>query len=238
MSHHTTTRPLILLLLTTTIMALGACTDRREVPRLDLKVDLPAVAAQYRTSLDGGPATRAAEWRFWRRPDLLISENLASGTAEHWQRDGKAVFHYRMFHEERRGIEFMVEDLEMLGEALRWTRQALLVDPQLLARLEPDTAGWRRNHPYRRYIGTVDGTHWDITLRMDIMLPMTIESRRDGIRQRTELIAAHALDTAPWQPTPTRSYEIIDFADIGDRESDPFVRKIQGTLGIEHGDHH
>jgi hypothetical protein len=215
------------------LLALGACTDRGPVPEPDFTA-LPAIAAQYQTETFGGGAVERVEWRFWRAPDRLWSDNLADRTGERWQRDGRVLFHQKLFHDDARGIHFQMHDLGMFGPLPAWVEKALLVDPALLAALPVTKAGWRDGHPFRRYAGEVDGVAWDITLRVDLLLPTVIERARGGLRQRTRLQAAHALAEAPWQPTPSTRYELIDFADLGDRETDPFVQKVQRRLGVAH----
>src|SRR5690606_28881105 len=129
-------------------------------------------------------------------------------------------------------IEFRDDDLEITATAVNWPQRSLLVDPQLLSQLSPRSAGWQGEVPYRRYVGEVDHTHWDITVRTDLMLPIRIERRHDDLREITTLQQAHALADAPASPTPFDTYEVIDFADLGDRVSDPFVVKVQSQLGL------
>jgi hypothetical protein len=71
---------------------------------------------------------------------------------------------------------------------------------------------------------------------MDIALPVLIERQQAAFSERTELLKAYSLDQAPWQPTPTIKYDIIDYADLGDKGSDPFVIKVQSQMGHDH--HH
>jgi hypothetical protein len=104
----------------------------------------------------------------------------------------------------------------------------------VLTALTVRRSAWRDGHPLRQYAGAVDGTHWDITLRVDVMLPVTIERRQPGLSERTELIEVYALDAAPWQPTPTDAYPLIDYADLGDMAADPFVQKVQKLTGSGH----
>jgi hypothetical protein len=60
--------------------------------------------------------------------------------------------------------------------------------------------------------GRIDGTHWDITLRVDVMLPVTIERRQPRLSELRNS-SVHALDAAPWQPTPAAP-ALIDYTDL------------------------
>lgn len=127
-----------------------------------------------------------------------------------------------------------MDDMRIAEMPLSWPRQALVVDPQLLARLPLRRSGWREGYPYRRYVGASDGSQWDITIRTDLMLPTSILRKRPDSEELTQLRQAHALQSAPWSPTPRENYEVIDFADLGDRQGDPFVVKVQEQLGRPH----
>ena len=212
------------------------------MPEPDFAAELPAVAAEFTTTIvherihDGvrDADRRITEWRFWREPERLVSENLTERTGERWQLDGKTIFHQKLFHDDRRGISFQMSDLSMFNALPAWTQQAMIVDPELFSRLPMTNSGWRDGYPFRRYSGEIDGVALDIILRIDLMLPLLVDRRKGGIRQRTELEEAHALNDAPWQPTPGSTYPLIDFADLGDHERDPFVRRVQTQLGIDH----
>lgn len=218
---------------TAAALVVAACTER-PVPEVDLAAEPPSVAAEYRTKVEHAGEVQRSVWRFWREADRVVSENLDDRTGEQWQRDGRTLFHRRVFHEDRQGIEFQADDLRMFEALPAWSKQTLLVDPELLAQLPSTRAGWRVGYPYRRYAGRVGDVDWDITLRVDLMLPTVIERSQRDVRQRTELLEAFALADAPWRPTPTDGYRILDFADLGDHERDPFVIKVQKYLGVGH----
>lgn len=233
-------KPAPMLVVLASALLAAACAPRAasDAPELNLQAPLPPVAAQYRTRIVRGGAEQIVEWRFWRAPDRLVSENLTARTAEEWQREGATLFLKRAFHEDRRGIEYQMDDLRIAGELPQWTRQSLLLDPQVLAALTVRRGLLEGNTGHRRYVGEFGGSRWDVTLHIEQRLPVRIERRRDGIIERTELVALHALSAAPWQPTPTDTYPFIDYADLGDMESDPFVQKVHRLLGHAPGHAH
>lgn len=231
-----------LFLAVVTLGSLCACAMAPAVPEPDLRTTaLPAAAAEYvttRHSRGDRGASEATQWRLWRSTDRVTTENLSARTSEVWQRDGSALFHQQLYHEDRRGIEFQPGDLQLLsaGEP-SWPKQCLALDPQLLTQLTLDKQGWTGGHdsyPYRRYTGQIEGFGWTVILRIDLMVPALVERKRPGFVERTELKAAYPLVSAPWQPTGSDDYELIDFADLGDREDDPFVVKVERSLGHSH----
>jgi hypothetical protein len=226
------------------LLACAACTSTSRVgpPTPIDGLNLPPVAAEYETTVrDTGArhsiaATRS--WRVWRNDDLVTTEDLAARTGEVWQRDGQEMFHQRLYHADRRGIEFQPDDLRMVSNArASWPVQALGIDPALLASLEltrMGSMGGRDGYPYQRYEGTSGTDRWKLVVRTDLMLPVLIERRGPGVTETTQLKRAFTLATAPWVPTPSDAYELIDFADLGDRENDPFVTKVERDLGRPH----
>lgn len=220
--------------------ATTAAADARAVPALDLAAPLPEVAAAYVTtrSIKAGshahghdhPPAGEAEWRFFREQNRIDVENLAARTGERWQRDGKTQFFFKVFHADRKSFEYRMDDLVLINAQLSWQQHALLIDPQVLLALTPRESGWRDGYPFRRYSGSANGEKLDVVWRLDLNLPAVLERQRDDVRERTVLKAAHPLAAAPWARTDQSDYEVIDFADIGDRERDPFVLRVQAQL--------
>lgn len=224
----------------TRVPAAVAAPDRRAVPPLNLAMPLPEVAVEYRTTrtVQGGadaqghehpPAGRVA-WRFFREHDRIDIENLEARTGERWQRDGNTQFFFKTFHADRRSVEYRTDDLKVINAALSWQQHAMLIDPAVLGALAEQDAGWRDGYPYRRYVGTVNGEKLDVVWRVDLNLPVVLEREGGDFRERTELKAAYTLASAPWSRPDQTDYDVIDFADLGDRERDPFVLRVQAQL--------
>ncbi len=207
---------------------------------------LPNVAAEFTTTREGeahphehdeheSPAKKVT-WRFWRDSQQISIETPQLGMGELWQRDGQTMIHRKLYHDDQRAIEFQNDDLRILDSTPSWQKLALLIDPKLLEQLTASAIDQSDGYPVRDYAGTVAGTQWHIILRMDIGLPVLIERQQGDFSEHTELLLAYELGNAPWQPTSTNGYDIIDYADLGDKESDPFVIKVQSQMGHVH--HH
>ncbi len=206
--------------------------------------NLPRVAAEYVTMHEGEEhehehRTTDADhvtWRFWRDGQQIVIERPQLELGELWQRDGKTVIHRKLYHADQRAIEFQEDDLRMLGAKPSWQKLALLVDPKILDQLSAGDLEWPDNHPVREYRGKIGDSQWHIVMRMDLGLPILVEREHDGVSEHTELLNAYELTKSPWQPAQTNDYDIIDYADLGDKEYDPFVIKVQAQMGHEH--HH
>jgi hypothetical protein len=205
---------------------------------------LPTVAAEFTTTREGeehdhehdDQQTHADKvtWRFWRDTQQINIERPQLGMGELWQRDGQAVIHRKLYHADKRAIEFQEDDLRMLDASPTWQKLALLLDQKLLEQLTASDIEWTDGYPTREYQGKVAKTEWHIVMRMDLGIPVLIEREHEGFSERTELLNAYALNAAPWQPTASTGYDIIDFADLGDKEYDPFVIKVQAQMGHDH----
>ncbi len=205
---------------------------------------LPNIAAEFITTREGDEhqhdekASHAdtVTWRFWRDSQQITIERPQLGVGELWQRDDQTLIHRKLYHADQRAIEFQQDDLKMLKTEPSWQKLALLLDQQLLQQLSASDIEWSEGYPVREYHGKVAETEWHIIMRMDIALPVLIERQQADFSERTELLQAYALGNAAWQPTPTHGYDVIDYADLGDKESDPFVIKVQSQMGHDH--HH
>ena len=219
-------------------LATGCAATRSPVPFPDFRADVPPAVAEYRSETrhigESGHAPVRSRWRLWREADRQVREYPENHTAEHWSRDGKTVFHTKYFHAEQRGIEFQQDDLEMVGALPGWQQIALLVSPDVLSALPVRASGTRQGYPWIRLAGTHNSVKWDVTLRTDLMLPMTVRRESDTEVEQLTLVSAAPLAQADWRPEAVETYGVLDFADLGDNERDPFVLRVQNHLGIAH----
>ena len=217
-------------------LALAACGASPPVPQLDLAQSPPPVAAEFRTTVESAQGSKSSvQWRFWRSHDRIERENPVAKSGDLWVRDDRTLFHTRLYHADRRGIEYRSEDLQILNAAPDWAALATLLDPRLVGALHERESGWRDGYPYRRYTGAIGEVAWDITVRTDQMLPTRIE-RRSADRQveTVELLRSFEFGRSPWQPAASADYDILDYADLGDHERDPFVMRVQAEEGGGH----
>ncbi len=245
---------LLLVLAITLLMTLPACSITPEqrtagASHADLSAATsPAVAAEFVTHRSGqniedesnplheshSPDEETIIWRFWRDNRKIDIERPRLALGESWVLDGRNLIHHKLYHADRKAIEFQQDDLTMLQQTPSWQKLSLLFDPSLLQQLQAGEIDWSAGYPKQAYQGTLNGMSWHIVMRLDQALPLLIERQQAGFSERTELHGSYPLKAAPWQPAATDNYEIIDYADLGDRESDPFVIKVQAQMGHQH----
>lgn len=203
---------------------------------VDLPRELPEIAAEF-TSRYQGEHAETRRWRFWRQHQRVDIESPSLATGESWQRDGNSLIKRQLFHRDHAVIEYQDDDLRMLAAAPSWEKLQLLLAPELLNRLRAGELDLSRGFPLREYQGMIGESEWRIALRLDLGLPVRIERRQHGFHEITELTAIYPLAAAPWQPNASEGYRIIDFADLGDREHDPLVMKLQAQAGAGQHQH-
>jgi hypothetical protein len=219
---------------------LSACAHHAPVPPLDLNSATPAISARYVTERqhndqhDGHVEHEGHEevedfqneWIFHRNAQRIEVHVPAQQTGEVWLRDGKTVFYQKLFHADKKIVEYQMEDLSGLNVAVNWRTNELMIDPAILKQLSITGEDWIDGHPALELSGMVDAIDYDVVWLVDLNLPHSIEKRdADGNHERTKMLG---LETSPMPDSA--HYESIDYADLGDRERDPFVMKIQDHL--------
>lgn len=189
---------------------------------------------------EGAPFQK--DW-FFIRSDTRI-ETAQRDYAEIWERDDRQEMTFkRVFHGDRKVIEYTSGQLRAERRRKDWSALATILDEKTLAHLEPRGATKVSKQPAVRYVGTLGDEHVEVVWLTQQALPAKIERSHRGATYTLEL---KDLRTAPDPSWPTISweqtaeYEILDAADLGDREYEPFVRKVldmdAGPGGHSHAD--
>jgi hypothetical protein len=158
---------------------------------------------------------------------------------EVWQKDaGGEASWQRIFHDDRKRISYAPGDLRALGRALSWAAINSVLDfEQVLANLHPVGKMTFLDRPATRYVGKIGREEIDLIWLDGEKLPGRMLRR--GIHLEDSLILQElrpepAPDWPRSEPARSSDYEEIDGADLGDREYDPFVRKVQAMDGHRH----
>lgn len=244
----------VIFILAATLLGCAQKAPEPPVPPLNLNASLVDVYAHFETARvhaeqkteehvshqHGDPQGKYSnEWQFWRskaRVEMLIP---AQKTGEVWMQDKNMVFYQKVFHADKKIVEYQSADLESLNVPVQWRTNELMIAPDVLLALKIKNSRWQDGAPVLSLQGRIDGIDYEVDWRTDLNLPLYL-SKTDaaGNRETTRLLEATPLAQGPAAPD-NRAYEIIDFADLGDRERDPFVIKIQNQLpGGEHAHVH
>jgi hypothetical protein len=193
--------------------------------------DLPAIACRFETS-EGAPRARSKkavrEWYLWRQPASVETREAADDTSELWQRapDGQISFQ-RIFHRDKRVIEYTTGDLRALNRYPDWSRLASVVDPAFLERAlvrkgTVEVLG-RRAERYTGRVGAVQFEVWWLAREQVPALLRQVSPTREVV---VRLKSLRPLAISPSTGGRTAGYTVTDYSDIGDKENDAFLRKL------------
>lgn len=206
---------------------------------------LAAIACEFETITEqrrGETPPKTRRWRLWRSETSIETQELGQPDAEAWEREpGGRVSYYRIFHPEKRAIEYKATDLSMSKNAPDWDRLASVVSAEFIAKRLRQTGEENfLDRPAVRYEGSADGSTFEVLWLPAEQIPAHVrETRADRISTIT-LKEIHPLTRSPWPSGLKQEYEIIDFADLGDKESDPILQTMlrRGDRAASHDHRH
>lgn len=191
-----------------------------------------AVACHFATTVavrGNRQHTQVNEWYLWREPSQVETCDKNGKRCEVWQRtqDGQ-VFYSRVFHNDKRVIEYMPGDLRALQRYPAWSHVASVIEPSLVKdQLRPTGQVSILGRQAQRYQGTVQGVTLDVWWLDREQLPALVQYVYPDRMVTLRLKKLYPLDESPWSRGRTAGYVHIDYADLGDKVSDPFVRRLQ-----------
>lgn len=200
--------------------------------------DFAPLAARYLESRgDGHAPARPVEWYLTRKGNQV--EISRTGYVDLWERDERGeVSWQRIFHDDQKVIVYTPGELTAQNRALSWEAVNSVIDiRQLLTTLQPVGTTTYLDRPATRYVGRFGNEEIDLVWLDAEQLPGRMRRRGvhiDDSLALQELLPAPASTWPQSDPSRTRDYEQIDGSDLGDREYDPFVRKVQAMDGHTH----
>lgn len=178
------------------------------------------------------------DWYLWRQADTIETANVAVGQNDIWQRVHGDDYNYRrVFHNDRRIVEYVPGEIRTRHAQPDWAKLASVISPQLLAELKRGATKTLFGQKAVRYSGKVGGQSIDLWWLEQAQLPARLQMTRTGQRMTLALRELHGKAPAAWpRATDERiaDYGLIDAADFGDMESDPFVARILQQEGHGH----
>lgn len=214
------------------LILLNACAQQPVKPLpIYPQAAIPALAAEFITTVRSTAGTEQNyRWRFWRSAERVETLDLQTHSGEVWLRAANGEISYqRIFHAQRTVIEFTAGDLKAIHAYPDWQAVSLLITAPSSQALIPAGQQTLLQRPTLRYQSPDDpqsGLNW---LERE-QIPALIDFTQQQQTLQTQLLAVYSPASAPWVPPDVRDYAVIDFADMGDKENDPFIQSIQHTL--------
>ncbi|RTR34580.1 hypothetical protein [Shewanella atlantica] len=150
---------------------------------------------------------------------------------EAWDRNGEYV---RYFPQELRSITYRPSDLRSLNMSYDLEQLFHLVSPKLKSQLRPAESIERSCFTVNQYQGQQDGQEIELEWIASLSLPYRLTIGQGQQRTTYRLISANNINADEFNAL-TRDYNDLDFADVGDSESDPFIAKMITQGFIQHG---
>jgi hypothetical protein len=197
-------------------------------------VAAPDIAAEFETSYSSeADATQSRRWRLFRDQHSVETSELGSPDGEEWILNAdQSVTYRRLFHPERRAVEYSPRDLALSKTPAEWSRIAHVVSPKLLEKLKPTDQPSKPDA--LRYEGEVDGQSITVVWSKTLELPERVETKGPSGHTKVVLVQHHRLSDSPWMRLGKRDYHTIEFTDLGDSEQDPIIKRILQRMGKIH----
>jgi hypothetical protein len=223
----------------------------------------PSLDAQYETIQCATPCKKSVKRDWWlmrtsqqvELRDVEVKSGQLAKRGEIWKHspDGKTGYLFLM-HEDKRAIEYLFDDLRVLGintDENQWQVTSQLVSDAELAGLEK-TGNKPENYqgyPAENYTGIINDVKvkllWLPQLHIPVKIEYTYPKSKVTIQLRQLNVAGKALIANNQAPKTTEevlnSYQQVYYTDIGDMEQNDdakeWLAKAQGAPGL-HGHHH
>ena len=228
------------------MVAAGTGEGHRHDPAASAARAFPPLAALYETQViaEGDQTTAQGHtplhWYLWRDDQRVETRTLGGVFSEIWSRDREGrISKEQVFTDDRAIVDYYPGDLAAMEKPLSWRHLQSLIDPQALETdLMKEVSSRKTNTGLVKvFRGTLDGVLTEVHWLASISLPSLIQRRDQSRRIVTRLVETWAVDAAPVARSRTETlagYRRVDFADFGDKEKDPLVRKATRVADQQH----
>ncbi len=201
------------------------------------------VAARYVTTACAIPCDKPQDsnWYFWRGENRVEIRDASSEVGEIWRRDGKGRLNFIYVEPaHKRGIEYNATDLRIINQKRPWDRLAGIVSPAELKELSPAGETEVLGHKAQRYSGKLDKRTIEVVWEPDLQLAAKVINTYPDRRVTTELksFLTKQDGVAATSDDQLADYELVDFADLGDMETNESMAWLkQATTAPGHETH-
>lgn len=199
--------------------------------------NLPAVAIEFETVITKADKSESHyRWYFWRAENQVEIRNPQDNTSEVWTKLANGQVEYAsVFHDAKQSIDYDAVDLDMIGETPDWTKITLLFGSDMMATLLSGSDETVLNQKAVHYKTNLPKTVFEVTWLPQQQVPAMIKREENGQTITTKIRALETTNKPMWSNPNAEAYYHTVFADIGDKESDPFIKSILHKLK---GSHH
>jgi len=215
-------------------VGLTASASHSDQPSMD-------IACRYEMKVTSHAKTKASSnnaWFFWRKPDLIQTQDADGDHGEIWERTANGNIQYRkLYHADKTAVEYMPADMPTNNMSFDWFKLSGMLSQQELdtLKLVKKTQVLGRSAELRK--GKVNGQALEVLWLPDEGVPASIIRKDKTGSMELRLVEITPLSAAHRKPVDIEeiaNYRHIDAADFGDMENDPFVKKVMAAEGHQH----
>ena len=178
------------------------------------------------------------DWYLWRDADRVETANSLTGQNTLWQRNSNNEYSYRrVFHKDQRVVDYTPGEVKTRHAEPDWSKLASVISPSLLEALKRGPSKTLFGQKAVRYSGTVGGQKIDLWWLEQAQIPAQLHMVHDKERMQLDLKELRGVSPATWpraNEEKIAAYGLIDAADFGDMENDPFVARVMQQDGHGH----
>lgn len=170
-----------------------------------------------------------SEWYFIRSANAVETRDLQGSRSEYWLlgSNGK-VYYKKLYHAQKKSVEIFPGDQDMMGH-FQWDKVSTMLNQQDLAALKKVGTTRMMGEPAEIRTGVINGAKVQLTWLTESQLPAKLIRRYPDKVVSLTMSNRYSAEKSPVQITSTdtiQSYDVIDMADFGDMEDDPFIRSV------------
>lgn len=199
------------------------------------------IACRYEMKVTPHAKTKASSrnaWFFWRKPDMIQTQDADGDHGEIWERTATGSIQYRkLYYGDKTAVEYMPADMPTNNMSFDWLKLSGMLTQQELdsLKLVKKTQVLGRGAELRR--GKTNGQTLEVLWLPEEGLPANIIRKDKTGSMELRLVEITPLSAAHRKPVDIKeiaNYRHIDAADFGDMENDPFVKKVMAAEGHRH----
>ena len=202
----------------------------------DNNQQLMEVACRYETTItpdDKSIAPTTTTWFFWRKSNMIQTQDESGRYGEIWEKTATGNIQYRkLYPADKTAVEYMPADSTTHNLDFDWNKLS-----NMLSRQELDALKRVENKPVlgrsaEVRTGKIKDQSLEVLWLPTEQIPANIIRKDKTGTVELKLVEITPLSAAQQKPIDSETianYRQIDAADFGDMENDPFVKKLMSV---------
>ena len=196
------------------------------------------VACRYETTItpdDKSIAPTTTTWFFWRKHNIIQTQDESGRYGEIWEKTATGNIQYRkLYPADKTAVEYMTADSTTHNQNFDWNKLSDMLSQQELDALKPVENKQVLGRSGELRTGKIKDQSLEVLWLPANHLPASIIRKDKTGTVKLQLIEITPLSAARQKPIDSETianYRQIDAADFGDMENDPFVKKLMSVEG-------